>query len=170
MVALKQRRGVAGLISVIAIVLVFGLAATTFFQLNSHQVSLISSTSRTIDLQGKKSSEQLQFKISDCILLPDNKTRTITVLTNNTWSESSLLDSVLFIKPDGNVTNSVYVTHPNKTIPPMTNNASIEIDTMDTQSGSTTISVRNATQAVFVTELGKKFSVSHDFGTACVGG
>ncbi|MGH9876336.1 MAG: hypothetical protein ACRD5H_01750, partial [Nitrososphaerales archaeon] len=110
MVALKQRRGVAGLISVIAIVLVFGLAATAFFQLNSHQTSLITSTSRTIDVQGKKAAEQLQFKISDCVLLSDNMTRTITVMANNTWSERSALDSTIFIKPDGNVTDSVYVT------------------------------------------------------------
>ena len=169
-VALNERRGVAGLISVIAIVLVFGLAATAFFQLNSQQVSLIGSTSRTIDVQGKKATEQLNFKISNCILLSDNKTRTITILANNTWSERSVLDSAIFVKPDGNVTNSVYVTHANKTVPSMTNNVSIKVNTTDTKIGSTTISVKNATKAVFVTDLGKKFLLLHDFASTCGGG
>jgi len=170
MVALKERRGVAGLISVIAIVLVFGLAATAFFQLNSQQTSLISNTSRTIDVQGKKAAEQLQFKISNCVLLSDNKTRTITVKANSTWSESSVLDSAFFVKPDGNVTNSVYVTHANKTLSSMANNVSIKVNTTDTKIDSTTVSVKNATKAVFVTELGKKFSLLHDFKTLCPGG
>lgn len=170
MVALKQRRGVAGLISVIAIVLVFGLAATAFSQLNSQQASLIGSTARTIDVQGKKAAEQLQFMIFNCTLSSiDNKTRTITVHVNNTWSENSVLDSALFIEPDGNVTDSVYATDPNKKIPSMRNNVSIEINTVDTQVGSTTNSVRNATQAVFVTELGKRFLILHDFETTCEG-
>lgn len=170
MVALKERRGVAGLISVIAIVLVFGLATTAFFQLNSQQASLISSTSRTIDVQGKKAAEQLQFKISNCALLSDNKTRTIIIKANNTWSEHSVLDSAIFVKPDGSVTNSVYVTHDNKTISSMANNVSIKVNTTDTKIGSTTVSVKNATQAVFVTELGNKFSLLHDFITTCPGG
>jgi len=170
MLALKERHGVAGLISMIAIVLVFGLAAAAFFQLNSHQASLIGSTSRTIDVQGKKAAEQLLFKISDCVLLLDNKTRTITVLANNTWSERSVLDSAIFVKSDGNVTNSVYVIHANKTIASMANNVSIEVNTTDTKISSSTISVKNATQAVFVTELGKKFSLLHDFNTTCEGG
>jgi len=170
MVALKERRGVAGLISVIAIVLVFGLAAAAFFQLNSHQASLISTTSRTIDVQGKRAAEQLQFKISSCVLLSDNKTRTVTVKANNTWSERSVLDSAIFVKPDGNVTNSVYVIHANKTIPSMVNNVSIKVNTTDTKIDSTTISVKNATKAVFVTELGKKFPLLQDFKTMCGGG
>lgn len=169
-VALKERRGVAGLISVIAIVLVFGLAATAFFQLNSHQASLISSTSRTIDVQGKKAAEQLQFKIFNCVLQPDGKTRTIIVKVNSTWSERSVLDSAIFIKPDGDVTNSVYVIHANKTIHSMANDVSIKVNATDTKIDSTTISVKNATQAIFVTELGKKFSLLHDFKTTCVGG
>lgn len=170
-VALKQRRGVAGLISVIAIVLVFGLAATAFSQLNSQQASLISSTSRTIDVQGKKAAEQLQFTIFNCTLSSiDNKTRTVTVLANNTWSENSVLDSAFFVKNDGNITHSVYVTDPNKKISSMRNNVSIEIETVDMQVGSATNSVRNATQAVFVTELGKRFLILHDFETTCQGG
>jgi len=170
MVALKERRGVAGLISVIAIVLVFGLAATAFLQLNSQQASLIGSTSRTIDVQGKKASEQLSFKITSCILLSDNKTRIVTILANNTWSERSVVDSAIFIKPDGNVTNSVYVTHANKTISSMVNNVSIKVNTTDTKIGSATVSIKNATQAMFVTELGKKFSLLHDFKSTCGGG
>ncbi|MGH9877338.1 MAG: hypothetical protein ACRD5H_06850, partial [Nitrososphaerales archaeon] len=62
------------------------------------------------------------------------------------------------------------VTHTNKTIPSMTNNFSIKINTIDTKIGSTAISVKNATHAVFVTELGKKFALLHDFGTTCGGG
>jgi hypothetical protein len=80
------------------------------------------------------------------------------------------LDSAFFVKDDGNLTDSVYVTDPNKKIPSMRNNVSIEIDTVDTQVGSTTNSVRNATLAVFVTELGKRFLILHDFESACEGG
>lgn len=152
MVKLKYRRGVAGLISVIAIVIVFGLAAAASLQLNSQQASLISNTSRTIDVQGKKAVENLDFTITDCTASSGGK-RIITVQVENEWSESSVIDSVIFTNNSG-VTDSVYISSDDRTIT-STGTKSITFEVNDTVTHNDT--------PRFVTELGKTHLGS--FGT-----
>jgi len=157
-VELKERRGVAGLISVIAIVLVFGIAVTASLHLNSQQASLISSTSRTIDVQGKKATEQLQFKITSCVI-KDSKYE-ITAKANSTWSESSILDSAIFVDDAENkVTDSVYIPSDYKTIPSMIVNDEVKVNA--------TSAVTAADKVIFVTELGKKFATLSGFPLTC---
>lgn len=151
-VELKERRGVAGLISVIAIVLVFGIAATASLQLNSQQASLISNTSRTIDVQGKKATENLELTITGCTASSAGK-RTITVQVKNKWSESSVLDSVIFTN-GGSVTDSVYIPINDKKI------TSVETKSITLQVKDT---VTHSHTPRFVTELGKTHLGS--FGT-----
>lgn len=150
MMGLKKRHGVAGLISIIAIVTVFGLAAAASLQLNSQQTSLITSTSNMLDLQGKKGRELLIFQFISC----DPITHSITFSAESRWSERSRLDSAIFIDLDPEpdiVTNSVYASH---TISPM------QPSSFTVQA---TIGVQNADLVWLVTELGNKFSVLQSF-------
>jgi hypothetical protein len=145
---LKERRGVAGLISVIAIVIVFSMAAAAFLQLNAQQTHFVTSSSKAIELQGRRVGEQIVFDVTYCSA-PVGNIRTVNMTANNMWSGRSQLDAVIFVSAD-KVIDAVYVTGVNATIPSL-EKRSISLSTDD--------DVDETEQVAFVTKLGNKFSL-----------
>lgn len=160
-VELRKRSGVAGLISAIAIVLVFGLAAAASLQLNAQQTSLVSNTSKTIDLQSKRAKEQLNFRIDPACWIK-NDAYEVTVKVNSTWSDTSYLDSIIFVDVDNDqsITDAVYVPDNYKRIVPLTVDGEVKVNA--------TSSVIFSDRAIVVTKLGQKFATKDGFPLECL--
>jgi hypothetical protein len=160
---LRKKSGVAGLISAIAIVLVFGLAAAASLQLNAQQTSLVSNTSKTIDLQGKSAKEQLNFRIDPECWIKNDDAYEVTVKVNSTWSDTSYLDSIIFVDEvnnDQSVTDAVYVPDNYKRILPLTVDGEVKVNA--------TSSVISSDRAIIVTKLGQKFVTKDGFPLECL--
>lgn len=161
-VELKERRGVAGLISIIAIVLVFGIAATAFLAITSQQTSLANSITATSNVQNDRISEKLVISQIGCQWNnPPNGLADVTVRINNNWSGSSLLDSILFTNSQ-NVTDAKYIPDLDKKILSLQQSPpSPAITIQDVKINRT--STEFADRVLLITELGNKFVGAHTF-------
>lgn len=162
----SKRRGVAGLISIIAILMVFGFAMTAFLQIESKQVELVSAFSDKIEIQSMISAEKLDVKFLKCQEISPQQ-YSVSFLVNSTWNENSQIDSVVFLdKQNGvikNMTAATYLTNlTNKTIPSFGSkiNVTAIVSPIPT---ITNLNIQDSTHATFVTKLGNQFTTQGDF-------
>ncbi|TBR23466.1 MAG: hypothetical protein EPO63_05625 [Candidatus Nitrosotenuis sp.] len=90
-----KHRGVGGLISMIGLVLVFGIASAAFLQINSAQQSFVSSSVNINKIIMDKNNQRLNFT-----LVPITSSKYI-VGVNNTSSQTISLDSYLLVNSTG---------------------------------------------------------------------
>lgn len=129
-----KRRGVAGLISIIAILMVFGFAMTAFLQIESKQVALVAALSDKIEIQSMSSAEKLDIRFEECQQITPQQF-SVSFFVNNTWNGNSQLDSVIFLeKQNGiikNMTAAAYLTDlTNKTIPSHVSGLNVTVITL----------------------------------------
>lgn len=98
---MKYRRGVGGLISLIGILAVFGVATTAFIELNSMQTSLINQSVEVNNKVTDRNKEQLNFT--------DVSVGNPTIMVDNLWSKSSAINSYLLIASDKSIQDSGYL-------------------------------------------------------------
>lgn len=89
-----KHRGVGGLISMIGLVLVFGIASAAFLQINSAQQSFVSSSVNINKIILDKNNQRLNFTIA-----PVGSTYKVGV--NNTSSQIISLNSYLLVNSTG---------------------------------------------------------------------
>lgn len=163
-VGLTKRSGVAGLISVIAIVLVFGLAATAFLTITSQQTSLANTFSKTSNIQNSRISEKLDVEVVGCQWVDPNKELAeVKVNATNNWSESSFVDAILFTNSTY-VFDSQYIPDVDKKIPSLQSDKQITVNAKINQTNNF------ADRVQVVTELGNKFVDAHTFNDINCGG
>jgi hypothetical protein len=90
-----KHRGVGGLISMIGLVIVFGIASAAFLQINSAQQSFVSSSVNINKIILDKNNQRLNFT-----LVPIASSKYI-VGVNNTSSQTISLDSYLLVNSTG---------------------------------------------------------------------
>ncbi|MFQ5782946.1 MAG: hypothetical protein ACE5GR_07835 [Nitrosopumilus sp.] len=159
----SKHRGVTGLISVITLLFVFSFATAALLQVEAKQVSLVNTISDKIIIQSQSASEKLIPTFVQCIENPPG-IFSATFLLENNWEENSKLDSVLFFKKQSNVIQNVtgasYITEQtNKTIFAQTDNLEVSVSI----SGTPILNIGNSTHAIFVSDLGNKFTVEDNF-------
>lgn len=163
-----SHRAIGGLVSLVAIVVVFGIATTAFLTINSQMLQTNLTSNKINQLQNKKGDETLVFNVTDCQRFDDSAIANVTMQVNNTWAQNSILDSVLLSYPAGtdgadqkNVTGAKYVngSFTNKTVPSLASRT-VKVQNMTIEDSTT-----NATIASIVSELGNKFRDKHDFAT-----
>lgn len=161
-----KRRGVAGLISIIAILMVFGFTMTAFLQIESKQVALVGAFSDKIEIQSMSSAEKLDIGFEECRQIAPQQF-SVSFFANNTWNGNSQLDSVIFLeKQNGvikNMTGGTYLTDlTNKTIPSHVSGLNVTVIVQQTSTNPDP-SIRDSTHATFVTKLGNQFTTQGDF-------
>ncbi len=105
---MKSRRGVGGLISMIGLVVVFGIVGIAFLSLNTQQTSLFATQQKVNELQHDRNTESFTAKVLQC---QKNGTHAkfIQLRVNNTSSQSMNLNSIiLYNTAYQNVTDSNY--------------------------------------------------------------
>jgi len=161
-----RRRGVAGLISIIAILMVFGFAMTAFLQIESKQVALMSAFSDKIEIQSMSSAEKLEIRFQECREVTPQQF-SVSFFVNSTWNDNSQLDSVIFLeKQNGvikNMTGVAYLTDlTNKTIPSHVSGLNVNAIVQQI-STNPDLNIRDSTHVTFVTKLGNQFTTQGDF-------
>ncbi len=186
----SSRRGVGGLISLIAILIVFGIASVALLSVLNAQTSLFGTQIDISEIQHDRKIESLTLEIRSCG--PQNKTHfnTLEIRINNTSSQTSSIDAMLFLN-DTDVTSvaSTHYVFENKTSndSKMWHNdtARDNLDTPsikpvesrtftiedDTQFGildpSSSEPLRNASKIILVTKLGNKIIAASNFTKGC---
>lgn len=162
----NSKRGVAGLISILAILMVFGFAMTAFLQIESKQVELVSAFSDKIEIQSMRSAEKLEIKFLKCQEITPQQYR-VSFLVNSTWNGNSQIDSIVFLDKQNNtiknMTATTYLTDlTNKTISSFDSkiNVTAIVSPIPT---ITNLNIQDSTHATFVTKLGNQFTTSGDF-------
>lgn len=145
MVTLKSNhRGVGGLISLVALIIVFGVASIAFLDINAIQSRFLEASVEVNNIQMNRNDEQLNFTASSGI--------PYTVEVTNMWSKQTVLDSYIAFDNTGTITVKRYfneTTMPNKqNIVPAGSTTSI---TFDTSNGTAT-----DVKLLFITENGKQ--------------
>lgn len=185
---MKSRRAVGGLISLIGLVVVFGIVAVAFLSLNTYQASLFVTQQHLNELQHDRNSEKLMLGVLNCKYIPDNKTHVaqINITISNTWAETSRITSFLVLRDNPmNVTDAqetwtnvtkgdhkIFFKGPLKpgfALPSIRSYSSSNFTiTNDTQiSTDKTGNGKNATKIMVVTELGNKLIDSFNFTKDC---
>jgi len=131
-----KHRGVGGLISMIGLVIVFGIASAAFLQINSAQQSFVSSSVNVNKIILDKNNQRLNFTIT-----PDGSTYKVGV--NNTSSQTIFLDSYLLVDSTG-IRQAKYLDGKNVTAG-KSFQFDINLDPLETDK-----------HVIFVTDLGKK--------------
>lgn len=162
----NNHKGVAGLISIIAILMIFSFATVALLQIEAKQVALVNAISDKIVVQGLSASENLIPTFIQCNEISPGIFKA-SFLLNNTWERNSKLDSVIFFLKQGsviqNITGLAYVTDStNKTIISHTNNVDVTI-TVNEIIGNPSLNIQDSTHATFVTKLGNKFTTGATF-------
>jgi len=92
---MSNRRGVGGLISLVALVIVFGIAAIAFLDINAIQTSLVNTSVDINKIMTDKNNERLNFTVTS----PNSTSYQVNVA--NLWSERTELNSYLVVKDNG---------------------------------------------------------------------
>lgn len=121
MLEMRSRQGVAGLVSVLAIVMVFGIAATALLQITSQQASFAGSSSKITSIQRERLVENLQVNVVNCTgYIPSKGLANVTLSVENMGNLESVLDSSIFYNSSSNiVTDSKYLNETFKEIQPL---------------------------------------------------
>lgn len=93
-----ERRGVGGLVSLIALVIVFGIASLAFLDINSNQTNLVNTSIKLNKKMTDRNNESLNFTT----VHPNATSYQITV--RNLWSETTKLTSYVVIDNANKVT------------------------------------------------------------------
>lgn len=132
-----KHRGVGGLISMIGLVIVFGIASAAFLQINSAQQSFIASSVNVNKIILDKNNQKLNFTI-----INNGLNQNYTVGVNNTSSQTISLDSYLLVDSTG-IRTAKYLDGKNTTA-----GKSFQFNITKSQLGDKHV--------IFVTDLGKK--------------
>ncbi len=168
---LKARRGVSGLISIIAIMLIFGLATLSLLQLESRQAALFSSLSENLKIQTDHALEKINAAlIEGCFISEGTVSKyNFTVQVDNDWEKGSTLDSILFFNDSDAITASGYLYNPTEEPVRMyfvSSGKTIEKWVAVDNSSSTYshgFSIKDTTDGKITTKLGRTYNV--DFGS-----
>ncbi|CDI05652.1 hypothetical protein [Candidatus Nitrosotenuis uzonensis] len=140
----SNHRGVGGLISLVALIIVFGIASIAFLDINAIQSRFLEASIEVNNIQMNRNNEQLNFTASSG--LP------YTVEMTNMWSRQTVLDSYVAFDSAGTITIQRYLnetTIPNKqNIIPSGHTTSIVFDIPN--------ATVNDVKILFVTENGKQ--------------
>lgn len=131
-----KHRGVGGLISMIGLVIVFGIASAAFLQINSAQQSFIASSVNVNKIILDKNNQKLNFTIT-------STGTSYKVGVNNTSSQTISLDSYLLVNSTG-IRKAQYLDGKNTTAGKSFQfNINLQPESADKH-------------VIFVTDLGKK--------------
>lgn len=167
---MKSRRAVGGLISMIGLLVVFGVIGVAFLSLNTQQTSLFSTQQRLSELQHDRNLESFEGKILNCKKTNSTHTDFVTIRINNTSSQSSDLSSfIAYNKVFQNVTDSGYFNGTKITI------QALESKIMDLTDIKYNLDAANpapepdhATRLILLSNLGNKLILDYDFDINCV--
>ncbi|WKT57985.1 hypothetical protein QVH35_00050 [Candidatus Nitrosotenuis chungbukensis] len=131
-----KHRGVGGLISMIGLVIVFGIASAAFLQINATQQSFVASSINVNKVILDKNNQRLNFTITD-------SGSSYTVGVNNTSSQTIFFDAYLLINST-DIRQAKYLDGKN-----VTAGRSFQFDINLVPNGADK-------HVIFVTDLGKK--------------
>ena len=163
-----KRRGVAGLISLIAILFVVSLGIIAFLQFNSQQTSLSLVQTAVSEINHQRTMENLDFTITSCTKANSTHTAEIRFNVTNNAGQSSYLDSMLlvYLNIDGNftVTDAIYLPQdvfvfPNTEpiIEPLSNNKQGVIN----QPLKFNNTIGQAERVIFTTNIANNFGITN---------
>ena len=144
---LKTRRAIGGLISLIALIIVFGVASLAFLEINLTHADFVLNSINVNEKQFEKINEQLNFTITNS---SDSDYYTINI--SNIWNDASTLESHITIKSDKQIS---FQRHLNETTIPNKENI-IETEEESTLNFDNTNSTHDDTTIIFVTSNGNK--------------
>lgn len=131
-----KHRGVGGLISMIGLVIVFGIASAAFLQINATQQSFVASSININKVILDKNNQRLNFTITDNV-------SSYKIGVNNTSSQTIFLNSYLLVDSTG-IRQAEYLDGKN-----VTAGESMQFDINIASSSADK-------HVIFVTDLGKK--------------
>ncbi|HXG74742.1 MAG TPA: hypothetical protein VNK44_07990 [Candidatus Nitrosotenuis sp.] len=142
----SKHRAVGGLISLVALIVVFGVAAVAFLDINAIQSRFLEKSVEISNIQMKRNNERLNFTIASS---PGQYQVTIS----NMWSGQTILDSYVAFDASNTITTQRYLnetTIPNKQniIDPNGVTSMVFLHSLNSTNSDTTI--------LFVTENGKQ--------------
>jgi hypothetical protein len=132
-----KHRGVGGLISMIGLVIVFGIASAAFLQINTTQQSFVTSSININKVILDKNNQRLNFTTIT------NPGQSYTIGVNNTSSQTIFFDSYLLVDSTG-IRQAEYLDGKN-----VTAGRSFQFDINLVPNGADK-------HVIFVTDLGKK--------------
>ena len=150
---LKARRAVGGLISLIALIIVFGIASLAFLEINTTHADFVLNSINVNDKQFNKIKEHLNFTITNTT---GNPTDYYTVDVSNIWNDQSIIESHVTIKSDNQISFQRYL---NETTVPNKENI-IGIEETNTLIFTDTNSTHGDETIIFVTANGNKCILS----------
>lgn len=146
-VILRTRRGIGGLISLVALIIVFGIASVAFLELNSIQASFLNTGVEINNIQMDRTNERLDFTV-----LNGTGDMLYNFTITNIWSDKTMLHSFITINNTNDAAVQKYLN--SSTIPGKQNIISAAEQSMFNFTNN------NAThqdeKIIFVTSVGKK--------------
>lgn len=166
---MKSRRAVGGLISMIGLLVVFGVIGIAFLSLSSQQTSLFVTQQNLNELQHDRNTETFVGKILNCKKFNETHADFVTIRINNTSSQTSSLNSfIVYNIVHQNVTDSGYF-----------NNTKISVHAQQSKIFDLT-DIRydldgddqppepdGATRMILISDFGNKIIFDYDFDTNC---
>lgn len=185
---LRSRRAVGGLISLVALIIVFGVIALVMIDLNLTQALFFQEQNKISNKLHDRNLESLSFEVLDCT--PRNETHfdTIEIRINNTSPQDSKLESIFFLNDtiDRNSMASTHYVFTNRTLGdnnvyytdngldlPIVKSISSEVFTIQNYTQFAVINqtddtiIKNSTKVMIVTNLGNKIIDAFDFTNEC---
>jgi len=166
---MKSRRAVGGLISMIGLLMVFGVIGVAFLSLNTQQTSLFSTQQRLGEIQHDRNLEGFTGKILNCKKINSTHADFVTIRINNTSSQSSNLDSFIAYNTIlQNVTDSGYFNNTKITIQAQKSKIFDLVDIRyDLDGAGSAPEPDHATRMILLSDLGNKIILDYDFDTKC---
>jgi hypothetical protein len=164
---MKARRAVGGLISMIGLLVVFGVIGVAFLSLNTQQTSLFSTQQRLNELQHDRNLETFEGKILGCGVGNNTHAEFTTIRINNTSSQS--LDLTSFIahsKTYQNITDSGYFNNTKITVKAQQSRI-FDLTDIRYDLSATDILPDHATRMILLSDLGNKIFLDYNF-SLCV--
>ncbi|MEO9309930.1 MAG: hypothetical protein ABI337_06505 [Nitrososphaera sp.] len=167
---MKSRRAVGGLISMIGLLVVFGVIGIAFLSLSSQQTSLFVTQQSLNELQHDRNREAFDVKILNCNKINATHIDFVTIRINNTSSQALNLNSfIVYNIAYQNVTDSGYF---NNTKIPIQAQQSKIVDLTgiryDLDGNGSPPEPDGATRMVLISDLGNKIIFDYDFTLNCL--
>lgn len=143
-----SRRAVGGLISLIALIIVFGIASLAFLEINTTHADFVLNSITVNEKQFGKIKEQLNFTVT-------NSSTNYTVDVANLWNDQSTLESYLAKNSNDKISVQRYL---NETTVPLKQNI-IDIQDESTLIFDDTNSTHGDTTIIFMTLNGNKCTI-----------
>lgn len=144
----KSRRAVGGLISLIALIIVFGIASLAFLEINLTHADFVLNSIHVNEKQFNRINEQLNFTITN-----STGADTYTVIISNIWNDKSTLESHINLNSENEVTKKRYLNA--TTVPSKQNIIGLEEDSTLNFVNDLN-STHNDETIIFVTNNGNK--------------